>query len=71
MVGTYQQENDYWAIVVDPEGTLHRVSQGHYLGHNHGLVMAIFENEIQIQEWINDGLGAWRERNAAMALKEE
>ncbi len=71
MVGTYQQENDYWAIVVDPEGTLHRVSQGHYLGHNHGQVLAIYENEIQIQEWINDGLGAWRERNAAMALKEE
>jgi len=71
MVGTYQQEEDYWAIVVDPEGTLHRVSQGHYLGHNHGQVLAIYENEIQIQEWINDGLGAWRERTAAMALKEE
>ena len=71
MVGTYQQEEDYWALVVDPEGTIHRVAQGHYLGHNHGLVTAIYENEIQLQEWINDGLGAWRERSAAMALKEE
>lgn len=71
MVGTYQQDEDYWALVVDPEGTIHRVSQGHYLGHNHGHVVSIFENEIQLQEWINDGLGAWRERSAAMALKEE
>lgn len=71
MVGTYQQEEDYWALVVDPDGTIHRVSKGHYLGHNHGQVVAIFENEVQLQEWINDGLGAWRERSAAMALKEE
>ncbi len=71
MVGTYQQEEDYWALVVDPDGTIHRVSQGHYLGHNHGEVVSIFENEVQLKEWINDGLGAWRERSAAMALKEE
>lgn len=71
MVGTYQQDEDYWALVVDPEGTIHRVSEGHYLGHNHGKVVSIFENEIQLQEWINDGLGAWRERSAAMALREE
>ena len=71
MVGTYQQEENYWALVVDPDGTIHRVSQGHYLGHNHGEVVSIFENEVQLKEWINDGLGAWRERSAAMALKEE
>jgi len=71
MVGTYQQQEDYWALVVDPEGTVHFVSQGHFLGHNHGEVVSIFENEVQIKEWINDGLGAWRERSAAMALKEE
>ena len=71
MVGTYQQDDDYWALIVDPEGTIHRVSEGHYLGHNHGQVVSIFENEVQLTEWINDGLGAWRERSAAMALKEE
>ena len=71
MVGTYQQDDNYWALVVDPEGTIHRVSTGHYLGHNYGQVTAIYENGIQLLEWLNDGLGAWREREAAMALKEE
>ncbi len=71
MVGTYQQENDFWGLVTDPDGTIHRVAVGHFVGHNHGEIVAIAENEIVINEWINDGLGAWRERKAAMALKEE
>lgn len=71
MVGTYEQDDEFWGLVVDPEGTIHRVSVGHYIGHNHGEIISIFENEIQISEWVNDGLGAWREREAAMALKEE
>ncbi len=71
MVGTYQQEEGYWALIVDPDGVVHMVSEGDYLGHNHGAVVSIFENEVLLKEWINDGLGAWRERDAAMALKEE
>lgn len=71
MVGTYQQENDFWGLVTDPDGTIHRVSIGNFLGHNHGKISAIAENEITIKEWINDGLGAWRERDASMALEEE
>jgi len=71
MVGTYQQMEDYWALVEDPDGTIHRVSVGHHLGHNYGEVVTITESEIQINEWINDGLGAWREQSAAIALKEE
>jgi type IV pilus assembly protein PilP len=71
MVGTYQQEDNYWALIVDPDGTIHPVSTGQYLGHNYGQVTAIYENEIQLTEWLNDGLGAWRERQAAVALKEE
>lgn len=71
MVGTYSQEEDDWGLVTDPDGTIHRVSVGHYVGHNHGQIVAIAENEITISEWINDGLGAWRKRDAAMALNEE
>lgn len=71
MVGTYQQDESYWALVVDPEGVIHRVSEGNYLGHNYGVVTTIYENEVLLQEWINDGLGAWRERDASMALKED
>lgn len=71
MVGTYEQDGNYWGLVEDPEGTIHFVSVGHFLGHNHGEVSEIYENEIKIIEWLNDGLGAWREREAAMALKDE
>lgn len=71
MVGTYEQNDEYWGLVVDPEGTIHRVAVGHYMGHNHGKITEIRETQIKILEWLNDGLGAWREREAAMALKEE
>ena len=71
MVGTYEQEGNYWGLVVDPDGKVHPVAVGHFLGHNHGEVIGIYENEIKIVEWLNDGLGAWREREAAMALKDE
>ncbi|MEZ5472455.1 MAG: pilus assembly protein PilP [Marinicella sp.] len=71
MVGTYEQDDQFWGLVVDPEGTIHRVAVGHYLGHNHGEIVEINEYEIKINEWLNDGLGAWREREAAMALKED
>ncbi|WP_154222101.1 pilus assembly protein PilP [Marinicella rhabdoformis] len=71
MVGTYQQEDDFWGLVIDPDGNIWRVAVGHFVGHNYGEIVSIAENEIVISEWINDGLGAWREREAAMALKEE
>lgn len=71
MVGTYQQKENYWGLVVDPEGTIHRVSVGHHLGHNYGKITSIAEDQIEIQEWTHDGLGAWHERSASIALKEE
>lgn len=71
MVGTYQQKEHYWGLVVDPEGTIHRVSVGHYLGHNYGKITSIAEDQIELKEWTNDGLGAWHERSASIALKEE
>ncbi len=71
MVGTYAQDDEFWGLVVDPEGTIHPVSVGNYIGHNHGKIIEIRETEIKINEWLNDGLGAWREREAAIALKEE
>ncbi|WP_395374940.1 pilus assembly protein PilP [Marinicella sp. W31] len=71
MVGTYQQGDDYWGLVVDPEGVIHRALVGEYLGQNYGEIIAITAAEIVVEEWINDGLGAWTKREAKMALNEE
>lgn len=71
MVGTYEQEDNFWGLVVDPEGVIHRASVGEYLGQNYGEIVSISPAEIVVQEWTNDGLGAWAKREAKMALNED
>jgi type IV pilus assembly protein PilP len=71
MVGTYAQGDNYWALIVDPEGTIYRVSVGDHMGQNYGEVTAISEDEVKLLEWQRDGLGGWIQREATIALSEE
>lgn len=71
MVGTYLQEEDFWGLIEDPEGDIHRVSQNQYLGQNYGKVSKINEGKIYVSEWITDGLGGWTKREASIALREK
>jgi len=70
MVGTFAKENNYWALVRDPEGVIHRVPVGDYIGKNHGQVVAISSTEIELSELISDGAGGWLVREASIALGE-
>ena len=70
MVGTFAKDKDYWALVRDPEGVIHRVPVGDYIGKNHGQVVAISGNDIQLSELISDGAGGWLVREASIALDE-
>jgi type IV pilus assembly protein PilP len=70
MVGTFAKEENYWALVRDPEGVIHRVPQGDYIGKNHGQVVAISSTEIELSELISDGAGGWLVREASIALGE-
>jgi type IV pilus assembly protein PilP len=70
MVGTFEKENNYWALVRDPEGVIHRVPAGDYIGKNHGQVVAINSTELQLSELISDGAGGWLVREASIALGE-
>lgn len=71
MVGTYAQGDNFWALIVDPEGTIYRVSVGDHMGQNYGEVTAISEDEVTLLEWQRDGLGGWIQREATIALTEE
>lgn len=70
MVGTLEQSSDYWALVKTKEGTIHRVKPGNYLGQNHGRILAISEDRIDLQELVQDSKGGYLEHNAALALGE-
>jgi len=69
MVGTFGQAGNYWGLVRDPDGVVHRVSSEDYLGKNHGQIVDINDNEIGLSELINDGSGGWLQREASLALE--
>lgn len=68
MVGTFAKESSEWALIQDPDGVVHRVAVGNYLGKNHGKVAVITNNEVQLSEFIADGVGGWLVREASIAL---
>jgi len=71
MVGTYLQEEQFWGLIEDPEGSIHRVSLHEHMGQNYGEIVAINEDQIDVSEWVSDGLGGWTKREASIALREE
>lgn len=70
MVGTVEIQGQSFALVSDPDGAVHRIQPGNYLGQNHGKVASISETQINVTEIIPDGLGGWMERQAAIGLDE-
>lgn len=68
MMGTLQQQGRLWALVKDPEGTIHRVETGNYLGQNYGEIVAIEDYQVVLNELIPNGKGGWMERRAALAV---
>lgn len=70
MVGSLEQKETMWAIVKASDGTIHRIKTGNYVGHNHGKITQVSEEEIKLLEIAPDGLGGWIEREASLALSE-
>lgn len=68
MVGTFAKESSEWALIRDPDGVVHRVAVGNYLGKNHGKVSMISNDDVQLSEFIADGVGGWLVRDASIAL---
>jgi type IV pilus assembly protein PilP len=68
MVGTFAKESSEWALIRDPDGVVHRVAVGNYMGKNHGKVGMISNDEVQLSEFIADGVGGWLVREASIAL---
>jgi type IV pilus assembly protein PilP len=70
MVGALRQDGGAWGLVDDGAGNVHRVVAGNYLGKNHGKIVSISEDRIDVVEIVPDGRGGWVERPRTLALKE-
>jgi type IV pilus assembly protein PilP len=67
MVGTMGQGTNYYGLVKDPDGIVHRVQVNNYLGQNYGQILSIAEDKIELEERVKDGNGCER-RTQAIAL---
>ena len=72
MVGTLNRagQQQLFALVRDKDGGIHRVQIGQYMGTNHGRVVSIKPDQIELIEIVPDGQNGWFERPRVLALKE-
>ncbi|MCP4470761.1 MAG: pilus assembly protein PilP [Gammaproteobacteria bacterium] len=59
-----------WGLIFAPDNTIHRVIEGNYMGQNHGRIIAVSDQTIELTEIVPDGLGNYIERSSAIALIE-
>ena len=68
MVGTIGTQGSIEALVKDPQGVIHQVHAGDYIGQNYGHVLQVTASEIDLVEMVPNGSGGWMERDASVAL---
>lgn len=59
-----------WGLIFAPDNTIHRVVEGNYMGQNHGRIISLTDQAIELTEIVPDGLGNYIERSSAVALIE-
>jgi type IV pilus assembly protein PilP len=68
--GTLTKDGTKWGLIFAPDNTIHRVIEGHYMGQNHGRIISVSDQIIELTEIVPDGLGNYIERSSAVALIE-
>ena len=69
MVGNLVKSGQTVALV-KVDDLLYQVRPGAYLGQNYGRVMKITETDVVLREIVQDAVGEWIERPAALQLQE-
>ena len=67
MRGTLLIGKQRWALVQVLDGQLYKIKVGHYLGLNHGKVLAVNKTKIDVLALIMNKSGCWKKQ--IMALK--
>ena len=69
MVGTLQRDTANWCLIKDPEGRIHRIQLGSFLGRDHGRVIEMGDAFVAVTEIVSDGTeNGWVERPRTIEL---
>ncbi len=66
LVGSLTLAGKLWGLVKTPDGNVHSVTVGSYLGQHDGRVQQVGEDRLLLTELIPDGVGGWQERPATL-----
>ena len=73
MVGTITSPinaDQFFALIRDPQGEVHRVQIGDFLGLDNGQVVSLDERRIELSEIVSNGRGGWMKRPRSITLPE-
>jgi len=70
MRGTLGELGITWGLVEASDATLHRVSEGSYVGLYNGKITAVNQKFVSVVELIPDGAGCWAERETVITMSE-
>ena len=70
LVGVMEQNGITWAIVNAPDSTVHRVTEGNYLGRNHGQITRVKGRRVNVVELVRNPVGKWEKKPAKLLLVE-
>jgi type IV pilus assembly protein PilP len=69
MVGTLERDATNWTLIKDPEGGVHRVKPGNFLGRAHGKIVDMTDTYVSVVEIVSDGTpDGWVERPRTIKL---
>jgi len=69
MVGGLARGGVDWVLILDPDGGIHRVTLGNFLGRNHGKIVEMTETFVAVVEIVSDGTeNGWVERPRTIKL---
>ena len=69
MVGTLRRDTANWSLIKDPDGRIHRIQLGSFLGRDHGRVVEMGDAFVAVIEIVPDGTeNGWVERPSTIEL---
>ena len=69
MVGSLSRGGTDWTLIRDPDGGVHRVKLGNFLGRNHGKIVEMTGTYVAVIEIVSDGNEGWVERPRTIKLQ--
>ncbi len=70
LVGVLAQNEENWAVIRAPDGTVHRVKRGNHAGVNFGEIVAVNDNTVDVSELVRNPVGQWERKPASLLLVE-